>query len=69
MTYIYIGLAVLAMGWFVWVTCKVMAVMGRDPPAPAPVSAMAETILCMRCGRPIPEPELASHSCGSDDTQ
>lgn len=61
MTWLYIGLAVVVIGWFIWVTCKVMYVMGRDvpqPPMPEP-----PPVLCFRCGVAIPDSELATHTC------
>lgn len=60
MTWLYILLAVVTVAWFVWVTCRILFVMGQDLPAPA----SEETVLCFRCGQTVSESELASHTCG-----
>lgn len=84
MTWVYIALAVVVILWATWVTCQAMYLMGRDiPDVPdmrelerynvnkpgQPETIWQPEVQCFRCGMVIPDAELGSHSCGTDDTQ
>ncbi len=68
MTWVYISLAVVCMGWFVWAVCRMMYLMGRDVPPP-PEWDFGGPVECNRCGKIIHDAELTTHTCGTDNPQ